>query len=126
MDIRLGTPVEVYGWLYRHGGTREVVDRYNVARRRDVRRWNRIDLASFAGAQRGIVVGRRSLANGYVERGYEDPTIFISEERISVWLVAFNMNDNPRYVLPEDVTVLPDPLAMIRGHLADALEVIDG
>ncbi|MFS0832018.1 hypothetical protein ABC337_15310 [Arthrobacter sp. 1P04PC] len=56
----------------------------------------------------GIIIGKRTLANGKNQyNGYDEPIMFIPKERISVWLVAFDINRKPVHVLPEHLEVIP-------------------
>lgn len=55
----------------------------------------------------GILIGKRTLVNG--ERdflGYDEGVAFRRGESFSAWLVAYDMQRNPVYVLPEHLTLL--------------------
>jgi hypothetical protein len=57
--------------------------------------------------QEGIVVGKRTLANG--ENGWweeEVGTVFYPKERFTAFLIAFDLRRKPVFVRPEDVTVV--------------------
>ena len=60
----------------------------------------------------GIIVGKRTLSEGVTHSGYKEdgpdsydwePPVYIADKVFTVWLVAFNMRNNPVYVLPEDI-----------------------
>jgi hypothetical protein len=51
----------------------------------------------------GIIVGVRSLRNGTVEHDYEAGTSFFPREVVRAYLVAYDLYENPVYVLPENV-----------------------
>ncbi|UXZ57066.1 hypothetical protein [Curtobacterium sp. Arg-1] len=58
-----------------------------------------------AAVDNGVIVGKRTLSNGWYENGgYEDPAYLHSIDFFPVYLVAFDMNQNPAYVLPEHIT----------------------
>jgi hypothetical protein len=58
-----------------------------------------------ATAGSGVIVGKRTLSNGWYESGgFEEPPYLHSVEFFPVYLVAFDMNQNPTYVLPEHIT----------------------
>lgn len=53
----------------------------------------------------GIVVGKRTLANGVIHWGsYDEATTFEPKERFTAYLVAYNINRSPFLVLAEDLT----------------------
>ena len=52
----------------------------------------------------GVVIGQRTLSNGIVEYDPEY-TAFIPKEYIKAYLVSYSMNENPVYVLPEDIEI---------------------
>jgi hypothetical protein len=59
--------------------------------------------------QEGIIVGKRTLANG--ENGWweeEVGTIFYPKERFTAFLIAFDMRRKPVFVRPEDIEVLEE------------------
>ena len=52
----------------------------------------------------GIVIGKRTLCNGEV---YYDPNpVFLPKEHFTAYLVSVNINENPVYVLPEDIEII--------------------
>lgn len=64
------------------------------------RTWKRIEIQF-----EGIIIGKRNLCNGEVQ--YDPEYIaFIPKEYITAYLVSVNMNDNPVYVLPEDIEII--------------------
>lgn len=50
----------------------------------------------------GIVVGKRTLANGWLAGGYGEPTVFVPEEHLTAWLVAFDLHRKPVLTLLDD------------------------
>lgn len=57
-------------------------------------------------ARRGILVGVRTLANGTVEYlGHEEGSVFRPEERLTAYLVAYDLRRQPVFVLPEHLVV---------------------
>lgn len=52
----------------------------------------------------GIVIGKRVLANGFLRYAYEEGTTFEPDQRITAYLIAYDMHRNPVYVLPEHIT----------------------
>ena len=61
--------------------------------------WNRIE-----GEFSGDIIGKRTLCDGEVD--YDEQITFIPKEYFTAYLVSVNMNENPVYVLPEDITKL--------------------
>lgn len=60
-------------------------------------------------AREGVVIGKRTLANGIVHWGsYDESTYFEAKERLEAYLVAFDMRRKPFLVLAEDLTRLED------------------
>lgn len=58
-------------------------------------------------ARQGIIVGVRTLANGYLSGGYwEEPTQFEASEHFRAYLVAFDVRRRPVLVRPEHVRAL--------------------
>jgi hypothetical protein len=55
----------------------------------------------------GIVIGRRYVQEGIVDRG-PDYSAFIPEKFIECYLVAYDLHRKPVHVLPEDMEVLGD------------------
>lgn len=49
----------------------------------------------------GVIIGKRTLQNGIVV--YDEQTHFQSDDYFTAYLVSVNMNENPVYVLPEDI-----------------------
>lgn len=56
-------------------------------------------------ARSGIIIGKRTLANGVVE-WEENYSYFVPGEHLRVYLVTFDLHRKPVHVLPEDVTFL--------------------
>lgn len=53
----------------------------------------------------GIVVGKRTLANGlHIWGSYEDPDTFRPIEHFTAYLIAYDLRRSPVYVLPEHIT----------------------
>ena len=52
----------------------------------------------------GVIIGKRTLQNGIVV--YDEEIRFESDDYFTAYLVSVNMNENPVYVLPEDITKL--------------------
>ena len=50
----------------------------------------------------GIVVGKRTLANGWLDGGYGEPTVFVPEEHLTAWLVAYHLRRKPVLTLLDD------------------------
>lgn len=63
-----------------------------------------------AATTEGVVIGKRTLRNGLLDYFPEEPPIYGAKESFPAYLVAFNMKENPVYVLPED---LRDPEAPV-------------
>ncbi|MFS0715511.1 hypothetical protein ABC337_04805 [Arthrobacter sp. 1P04PC] len=60
------------------------------------------------GAGEGIIIGKRTLANGENQyNGYDEPITFIPKERVTAFLVAFDLHRKPVHVLPEHIEVIP-------------------
>ena len=76
------------------------MDVNNSAFATSTRKWARIE-SNFD----GVVIGKRNLCNGEVDFDPEQ-TAFIPKEYFTAYLVSLNMNENPVYVLPEDITKL--------------------
>ena len=63
------------------------------------RDWKRLIIKS---KFEGVIIGKRNLSNGEVI--YDPEYIaFIPKEYFTAYLVSVNMNENPVYVLPEDI-----------------------
>lgn len=58
------------------------------------------------GRQTGIIIGYRTLSNGYILREYDEGITFIPDTYIKVQLVSYHPRCNPVYVLPEHLTFL--------------------
>lgn len=52
----------------------------------------------------GIVIGKRTLANGYVNYDYDEGTTFEPESHLIAYVIAYDLHRNPVYVLPEHIT----------------------
>lgn len=53
----------------------------------------------------GVIVGSRTLANGYASWPYSDePIVFYPEHHFTAYLVAWDLHRRPVYLLPEDLT----------------------
>ncbi len=52
----------------------------------------------------GVIIGQRTLSNGFVDYDPEQ-IIFTPKEYFKAYLVSFDMNQNPVYVLPEDIEI---------------------
>jgi hypothetical protein len=59
----------------------------------------------------GIIIGKRTLANGVNHyNGYDEPITFHPKETFTAYLVAFDLRRKPVHVLPEHITALePQP-----------------
>lgn len=53
----------------------------------------------------GAVIGKRRLSNGEVD-DYDNAPVYIPQLHFTVFLVIFNMRDNPVYVLPQHIVKL--------------------
>lgn len=57
------------------------------------------------GAGEGIIIGKRTLVNGENRyNGHDEPITFIPKERVTAWLVAYDLRRKPVHVLPEHIT----------------------
>lgn len=54
---------------------------------------------------RGIVVGRRTLRDGRVFWGYDEPTTFVPGEPVDAYLVAWDQRRGLAKVLPEHLEI---------------------
>jgi len=62
----------------------------------------------------GVVVGKRTLANGIRHLiGYDEGISFIKEETFTAYLIAYDLRRKPVHVLPEHITVLHEPEATL-------------
>lgn len=52
----------------------------------------------------GIVIGKRVLANGYVYYDQGEGTTFGPDQHLTAYLIAYDLNRKPVYVLPEHIT----------------------
>lgn len=50
---------------------------------------------------RGVIIGTRTLANGHVE--WDEGSLFIPDQRVRAYLVAYELHRSPVHVLPEDL-----------------------
>ncbi|MFJ2144375.1 hypothetical protein ACIOJF_03635 [Glutamicibacter sp. NPDC087831] len=55
----------------------------------------------------GVIVGRRTVQNNWVEHDYEYGSSAVPTKYISAYLVAYNLNKNPVHVLPEHMVRVP-------------------
>lgn len=97
-DHNLGDWITVTGSIVREG------DESNFRRF-----WQRYD---HGGPCRAMVVGKRTLANGYVERyqetdGWSSYTVktWIPEEHFPAYLVVTNLHNKPFYVHPDQISM---------------------
>ena len=99
-DHNLGDSVTITGRIIREG------DASNVKRF-----WQRYDLAGpDAFGYRALIVGVRTLANGYVDRyqetdGWASYTVktWIAEEHFTAYLVVTDIRTKPFFVLPDQI-----------------------
>lgn len=55
----------------------------------------------------GVIVGKRTLANGRVHLGsYDEPTTFEAEERFEAYLIAYALRRKPVLVRAEHITAV--------------------
>lgn len=54
----------------------------------------------------GIVIGKRTYSDGWVDRDYEAGSTYATETSYPVVLVAYDLNRKPVAFHPEDVTLL--------------------
>lgn len=102
MTPTLGQPVTFTHHLERR--TREHPGTYS----RVTRAWEPVDAYPVTGQRGpvpGVIVGVRTLANGTVHYLVEDPTVFIPQEYVTAYLVAYHLRRAPLYVLPEHTTL---------------------
>lgn len=108
MTFKLGDGVTFSHHLKRVTSTRFDADEPSAYRRsKTIKAWKRVD---FLVEGRGVVVGKRTLANG--ERYYIGPdegSTFVPEEYVHAYLVSFDMRRKPVYVLAEDLTLIHTP-----------------
>ena len=55
----------------------------------------------------GVIVGRRTVQNNWVEHDYEYGSSAVPTKYISAYLVAYDLNKNPVHVLPEHMVRVP-------------------
>lgn len=59
----------------------------------------------------GIVIGKRTLANGYLHYDYDTGATFEPDEHLTAYVVAYDLHRNPVYVLPEHITPITEETA---------------
>lgn len=75
-------------------------------------------------AMAGIIVGRRTLSDGVLELGYDEPTVYHPERHFTAYLVAYDLNRKPVHVLPEDL--YPPPVTVTREQLEQSPATLPG
>ena len=55
----------------------------------------------------GVIVGRRTVQNNWVEHDYEYGSSAVPTKYISAYLVAYDLNKNPVHVLPKHMVRVP-------------------
>lgn len=95
-DYTLGQPVTFTTHLVRGWGTES-------DNRGGTKEWRpQPILGKLTPPRAGIVIGKRTLANGRYDYGsYEDPGVFTPKEYLTAYLVVTDMRSKPLYVLPE-------------------------
>jgi hypothetical protein len=69
--------------------------------------WKRNPYLKRDDTREGVIVGSRTLANGYATWAYADePIVFYPEEHFTAYLVAYDLRRRPVYLLPSDVEVV--------------------
>lgn len=69
-----------------------------------LRRWTSQSHGQAHSPREGIIVGKRTLANGTVDYGgWDEGTQFIPTEHFEAYQVVTNIRNKPVYVLPEDL-----------------------
>lgn len=77
---------------------------------KSVRRWKAFK--GYGEPRHGVVVGIRTLSDGYVEYHYEEGTEFIPVGKYTrAYIVFFSMVEKPVYVLPEHLQETTDTLS---------------
>lgn len=52
----------------------------------------------------GIIIGKRTLANGYANYDYDSGTTFEPDQHVTAYVIAYDLHRKPVYVLPEHIT----------------------
>lgn len=80
-----------------------------LMRKRWIKEWDKNRFLKPGKVGTGIVVGARTLADGYNDGGmsWDDPIIFQPLTYRSVLLVAFDLRRRPVYLSPDDVRSTP-------------------
>ena len=96
-EFTLGQPVMFTNPLQRCVGEYE--------RGRETKTWESTWGPEFGPALKGIIVGKRSLADGHrVYLGEDEGLAFAPTARFPAYMVAFDMNRKPALVRPEHIT----------------------
>jgi hypothetical protein len=107
-DFALGQRVKFSHVLVRDG-------RWDDKERVHVRRWDPVDLTESSLVREGVIVGKRTLSNGHVERvtesdGYGGSVYTHSEwwgkHYFRAYMVVETLRTKPVYVLPEHIEAL--------------------
>lgn len=104
--------------LHRHTVSRQVVSpsewgdqhRFRSYKEWTVERWIGDDNTTAPVEPRpGIIIGKRTLANGYLHyESYEDPITFKPDQHLTAYVIAYDLHRSPVYVLPEHITPAPE------------------
>lgn len=108
LTAELGQPVLFTAFLKRKTEYRDGYPTSKYRTRDTWKIWDRVPMQEGSQVE-GIIIGTRTLVNGIRDYiGYEEGYQFIPKERVKVFLVAFDMRQNPVYVLPEDLRLLDE------------------
>lgn len=104
---RLGAPV-TFDMADVLGRYSDALPSGHPARSGYLKRWKPNPYYRRGDTRTGVIVGVRTLVNGYATWQYSDePIIFYPEEHFTAYLVAFDLRRKPVYLLPDDVTIVP-------------------
>lgn len=111
-----------FTWALRRESRREEVTINGRRRTVTVRRWETGEIPNTKppASREGVVVGVRTLCNGYVQYEYDYGNMFspFEDGYFTAYLIAWNLRQQPVYVLPEHTSsplVLPDRKRIFRA-----------
>lgn len=106
MKFRLGQRVATHGVLQRTG--KGPVQSQHGHATGDRREWVRPRMLGMRVTPReGVIVGRRTLQNGWTEwGGYEEPSIWHQESTVPAYLVAYDLHTKAVPVHADDIEPL--------------------